>query len=137
MSGLEPVVRHMILCEDVLVDPMNPKRLTIVGLINTIRSVESPPFPLLYPELCVFVQLTECRGKGSIRMEILEADTGERVARTSSRSLSFVNNPLGLFTVVFRLRDCTFPAPGLHLVQIRYNDSVIAEYPLMLREIEP
>jgi hypothetical protein len=67
MSGLTPVVRYLIVCEDVLRDPRNPNRLTLVNLISTIQSLSDPPFPCRYPELCVYVQLTDCRVAGQVR----------------------------------------------------------------------
>lgn len=48
MTGVLPVVRHMIVCEDVLADAANPHRITIVGLISSIRSLDYPPYPFHY-----------------------------------------------------------------------------------------
>ncbi len=62
MSQMQPTVRYLIVCEDVHTDPQKPRRITLVGLINAIRSIDDVPYPLLYREFCVFVQMTECRG---------------------------------------------------------------------------
>jgi hypothetical protein len=70
MSQVHPTVRYLIVCEDVQTDPDNPRRVTFVGLISAIRSLEQPPFPLLYREICVFLQLTEYRGPADGRIEI-------------------------------------------------------------------
>ena len=70
MAGLLPVVRHLLVCEDLIYDPANPQQLTIRNLLGNIRSVSHPPYPLLYPQLCVYVQLTECRGAGEVRLRI-------------------------------------------------------------------
>lgn len=75
MAGLLPVVRHMVVCEDIPVDPASPRRVTLVNLLTTIRSPSQPPFPLCYPELCAYIQLTECRGSGEARLQIEQADT--------------------------------------------------------------
>jgi hypothetical protein len=62
--AVAPIVRYMLLCEDWKAGPNNPSRVTIIGLIGNIRALDQPPYPLLYPELCVFLALTEGRGKG-------------------------------------------------------------------------
>ncbi len=62
MSDIQPVVRYMVVCEDVQTGPENLRRISLVGLISAIRSLEDPPFPLLYREICVYLLLTECRG---------------------------------------------------------------------------
>src|SRR5207302_9747394 len=62
--AIKPVVRYMLLCDDWHLDPDNNRRVTVVGLISNIHALDDPPYPLLYPELCVFLALTEGRGEG-------------------------------------------------------------------------
>ncbi len=133
MSHVHPTVRYLIVCEDVHTDPDNPRRVTLIGLISAIRSLEPIPFPLLYREICVFLQLTECRGSGEGRIEIHHPDSGLAVFRTKTRSIPFGADPLEVVGVTFRIRDCLFRESGLYLIQFWYNDHVIAEQPLILR----
>jgi hypothetical protein len=128
-----PTVRYLILCEDVQKDPDNPRRVTLVGLISAIRAVQEPPFPLLYRELCVFLQLTECRGPAEGRIEIHHADSGQVVFCTRTRTVPFGNDPLEVVGLTFRLRNCLFHVPGLYWVQFWCNDNSIAQQPLLLR----
>lgn len=108
MSDVHPTVRYLIVCEDVQTDPDNPHRIMLVGLVSTIRSMDQPPFPLLFRELCVFLQLTECRGPAEGRIEIQHADTGQVVFRTQTRTIPFATDPLELVGATFRLRNCLF-----------------------------
>ena len=62
--AIKPVVRYMIPCDDWQVDADNVRRITIVGLINYIDSLDKPPYPLLFREMCVFLSLTGGRGTG-------------------------------------------------------------------------
>lgn len=82
MGPIHPVVRHLIVCDEILHDPENPRRVTLVNLIHAIGSVEQPPFPMRHPEFCVFAQLSACRGTGEFRIEVVQADTGTVVRRT-------------------------------------------------------
>jgi hypothetical protein len=133
MSEVHPVVRYLIVCEDVQTDPGNPRRVTVVGLISAIRSLEQPPFPILYRELCVFLQLTGCRGAAEGRVEVQHADSGQVVFRTRARTIPFGSDPLEVVGVVFRIRNCLFQESGLYWVQFWYNEQMIAQQPLLLR----
>jgi len=133
MSQIEPTVRYLIPCEDVQADADNPRRVTLVGLINAIRSLDEPPFPLLYRGMCVFLQLTECRGPAECRIELQHADTGQVIFRTRTRSIPFGADPLEVFGAIFRMRNCLFQESGLHWVQFWYNGKMLAQQPLVLR----
>lgn len=133
MTEAHPTVRYLIICDDVQVDPDNAYRVTIAGLISAIRSVEEPAYPLLYPELCVFLQFVECRGPAEGRVEIRHADTDQVAFRTRTRTIPFVKSPLDVMVVTFRIRNCLFPSAGLYMVQFRYNEQMIAEQPLLLK----
>jgi hypothetical protein len=133
MSGLPPTVRYLIACEEILADPANLNRITLVALVSTIRSLAEPPFPCRYPELCVFVQLTECRGPGECRVELAHADSGQVVFRTQTRHVAFPGDPLEVVGLTFRLRNCLFSEPGLYGIQFWYNDGLIAQHPLLVR----
>jgi hypothetical protein len=104
-----------------------------VGLISAIRSLEQPPFPILYREICVFLQLTGCRGAADGRVEIQHADSGQVVFRTRTRTIPFGDDPLEVVGVTFRIRNCLFQVGGLYWVQFWYDEQMIAQQPLLLR----
>lgn len=133
MSSVLPTVRYLIVCEDVQRAPNNSRRITLVGLLSAIRSLETPAFPLLYRELCVFVQLTECRGAAQGRIEVRHADADRLAFATSTRTLSLGNDPLEVVGTTFRIRDCPFEKAGLYWVQFWYNERLLAQQPLLLR----
>ncbi len=132
MSQVHPTVRRLIICENVRTDPDNPRRVTLAGLISAIHSLDQPPFPLLYREICVFLQLTECRGPADGRVEIHHADSGDVLFRTQTRMIPFGNDRLEIFGVTFRIRNCLFHALGLYWIQFWYNEQMIAQQPLLL-----
>ena len=128
-----PIVRYMILCEDWSVDPNNAQRVNIQGLLTNIDSIDEPPFPLLFPEICVLLALTEGRRTGTARIICTFEDTGQRIFGTPTRSVFLGDDPLEVVGVPFRIRDCIFPQAGLYSVQFWYNDLKIDERPLRLR----
>jgi hypothetical protein len=107
--------------------------VTLVNILHAIHSTKQPPFPVRHPELCVFAQLTECRGSGDVRIDIVQADGGSVVFRTQTRKVNFGNDPLEVLGLSFRIRNCPFPEAGLYWIQLWYNDHMIAQEPLLLR----
>lgn len=133
MSKVQPVVRHLIPCEEVLLDEANPRRITLVGLISTIRSMEGRPFPLRYRELCVFLQLTSCRGPAECRVEIRHSDSDEVAFRSQSRAIQLPTDPLEVTGIAFRIQNCRFQQAGLYWVQFWYVEEMLFQQPLLLR----
>ena len=114
-------------------DPQNSRRVLIIGLISNIRSLDEPPYPLTYRELCVFLALTEGRGRGEGRINCVFEETGEKAFETATRQIQFGRDPLEVVGVTFRIRDCRFPFPGRYSVQFWYNEEKVAEHPLLMR----
>lgn len=109
MVGVHPVVRYLIVCDDVVVDQVNPRKVTIVGLISTVLSNDDPPFPVRHEQLCVYAQLTEFRGVAQVRVDIVHADTESPVSFSLHHEVSFGDDPLDVVGAVIRLRGCRFP----------------------------
>ena len=131
--AVHPVVRYMILCEDWGTDPDHPRRVSIHGLLSNIRSVEQPPYPLLYRELCVFLALTEGRGAGTAQIVCVFEETGQKIFETPLHQVDPGTDPLEVVGLPFRIRDCRFPHPGMYSVQFWYNGEKVEERPLRLR----
>ena len=131
MSQVLPVVRHMCVCEDVEIDAANSHRISIIGLLGNLRSLDEPPFPIVQKQICVYLQLTSCRGPAQGCIEIRNADTDELVFRTKSHTMQFRNDPLEIQGVKFRIRGCLFREPGLYWVQFWYNEEMLAQQPLL------
>lgn len=128
-----PIVRYMILCEDWGTDPDDPRMVNILGLLTNINAIDEPGYPLLYPEICVFLALTEARGRGSAQIVCVFEETGQRVFGTPKHTVTFGDDPLEVVGVPFRIRDCPFPQEGLYSVQLWYDNQMVEERPLRLR----
>ena len=133
MARTAPVVRHMLLCEDVRSDANNPHRVNILGLVSKIEVLSDPPFPLRLPELCVYLLMTDERGRGQASIVGVHADSGQAVFASPERNLQFGADPLAVVGVIFRIEDCVFPEAGLYWIQFVYNGQVIAQQPLLVR----
>ena len=131
--AISPIVRYMLLCDDWRLDGPNNRRVTIIGLIWNIHSVVEPPYPLFYREFCVFLALTEGRGQGEGHIVCILEENGQKVFETSKRPIQFRPDSLEVVGVPFRIRDCSFPHPGLYSVQFWYDGVLVEERPLRMR----
>lgn len=128
-----PIVRYMILCEDWSAESERPLRANIFGLLSSITSLDDAGYPFYYPEICVFLALTEVRGPAAMRIDCFSEDARRPVFGTPTRTWTFANDPLEIVGIVFRIRDCVFPQEGIYSFRFWYNDSMIQERPLRLR----
>jgi hypothetical protein len=131
--AIVPVVRYMLVCDDWRFDALNSRRITVIGLLSNIHSVDDPPYPLLYRELCVLLILTGGRGEGDGHIVCVVEETGQKVFETRKRRVKFGPDPLDVTGVPFRIRDCPFPFAGLYSIQFWYDGSMVDERPLRLR----
>jgi hypothetical protein len=131
--AVKPIVRYMLLCDDWRLDSDNNRRVTIIGLISTIRAIADPPYPLFYREMCIFLTLTEGRGQGEGKIVCVFEENGQKVFETPGRPISFGPDPLEVVGVPFRIRDCSFPQAGLYAVQFLYEGELVEQRPLRMR----
>lgn len=52
---------------------------------------------------------------------------------TPPHDVTFGADPLEVIGVPFRIRDCSFPYPGMYSIQFWYNGEKVEERPLRLR----
>ena len=133
---MTPLVRYMLICDDVRRDAIVPTCTHIDCLMSTIISREDPPYPLLRATICVYLVLTDCQGRGSGQILVIFADAEDErpIFGSASHPVDFSGrSPLELLGIVFRIQNCPFPQEGRYVVQFWYDDSLLEERPLELR----
>lgn len=134
MANPLPVVRYMIVCDDVLTDPQRPGKPMLVGLICLVMPQgPEPRYPFVLDQMCVFLILTEGRGTGSCQLKLVIEETGQVVWETQPQAVVFGPDPLALRGLVFRDHQVPFPAPGVFLVQFWYDGQLLAQQPVSAR----
>ena len=133
MNGVEPIVRLMLLCDDVERRADAPTKVNIVGLVHAIDIPEEAEFPTVIDQLTIYHALTGGRGSARLQIVGVYADTEEVAFQNLERSVDFGTEPLVVHGLTFRVRAITIYHPGLYLIQVRCNGHVIAHQPLLVR----
>ena len=135
---VRPTARCFVVCEEVAPDPVALHMLSLLRVVHAIRPARGAGYPVVQPQLAVFAQLTGGRGEGAVRVEVRNADSDAVVYRTRSAQARFdANDPLAVRGVRIRILNLAFPVAGLYWVQLRYDDEVLAQAPVLLRAEHP
>lgn len=130
---IEPVVRQMILCEDVERDPANPNRINIMGLMNTVVLPEGQPLPFVISQIAVYLLLAGGRGPATVSLAGHYVDSEQMIFETAGRQVNFGNDPLRAHGLIHRVRDVRVVHTGVYWIRFRYNGRAIAEQLLEVR----
>src|SRR5262245_31929396 len=132
-QAMQPHILYLILCDKVEADPNNYHRLNVFGLLTSLRSSVTPPFPVVQPLFCALVILTGGQGTGEMLVRVRRDQTEEIIFSTRPRQVRFVGDPRAVVGMLFRLENCCFPQAGLYWVEVVYRDSVLARQQLSLK----
>lgn len=131
--SIEPVVRTMVLCERVLIDPENPQRIDLHGFVSVVVVAADALFPVVVPQLSVFLLLTSGRGTGRGQIVVVNDETSTPCFGTRAIDINLGNDPLRVIGQTFHILNCPFPSPGLYSVEFRYNGRMLASQNLDVR----
>jgi hypothetical protein len=129
---VSPVVRAMVLSEDVLPGATATGNVHLINVFGAIRPQSDAPFPYRFPNLCVFLQLSDARGLASGRILGRSADSGNIVFASNEHPIYF-RDRLQVKWVVFRLQDCYFPEAGVYWIEFYCDGSWMADQTVQLR----
>jgi hypothetical protein len=98
-----------------------------MNVFSGIRPRAEPPFPYRLPQLCVFLQLTDAVGEPAGRIVARKAaGTGAIVFASTDHVIRFWDRLQDKW-VVFRLKDCPFPEPGLYCIEFQCDGQVLGD----------
>ena len=117
MAGtLPPILKGIYVCDDVVGNPVGGKPM-IVNLWNATRVPAGASLPYTLKKLCVFACLRGGRGRSTFRLEVVRAETGDRIGRTRYFECDFADPNATMYTRLM-LENVTFPAIGVYTVEL-------------------
>ena len=118
-----PMAKALYFCDEVLEDPTSLKT-HMIGVFNAIRAPASATFPYRLPEFCVFAQLVGGVGEVPIHVEIVDKNSEVVIYEFPKQHLRFPTR-LSIVFACFRIRNCWFTQPGVHVVELYCQDTFI------------
>ena len=116
-----PVALGLTLCDYVLIEEGSRR----VSLIGSLMRMVADRFPHAPPTFCIHAALTDGRGDVTLDLVATRLDTYETVA-SRKRQIHFTDR-LEELQVIFRIKDWTFPAPGLYEIALLVDNEPIAQ----------
>lgn len=101
-----PIAAGLAVCDHVIAEQRTNK-ISLIGIFLTFRTVS---FSLTPVPFCVFATLMSGTGEAEVTLVLTRLDDGEDIYELIQR-LHFPDR-LSEVNVLFRLANCTFPAPG-------------------------
>ena len=117
-----PVVVGLTLCEQIDVDRQTNK-VSLEGLFQTLHF---PAFPSSPQGFTIYAILTDGVGEGTMNLSISRSDTGEVIYRYS-KWFAVPTGRLLQLNLEIPVKRCVFPSPGLYLLTLDFDDTVVTE----------
>ena len=128
----EPHALALIVCDGVHTDPGTGKK-TLLGLFSTLIG---PSFPLVLARLCIYAATTECIGKTTFEIRIVDVNE-ERDPVFAAKGEIECDDPLTVQDLAFFVSGAAFPEAGEYRVQLFAAGTPIMERRLMAMQIQP
>jgi hypothetical protein len=116
-----PIAVGLTLCEQVIVEEGTQN----ISLINTFTVWPMSSFPSAYRPFCAYCVLLDGDGDGTIQLTIIQEDT-EDVIYDVRHTVNFPS-PLAEVRILFRVEDCSFPAPGRYYATLSVDGESVAQ----------
>jgi hypothetical protein len=133
MASIPPVVRHMLVCDNVTRSGDDRPKLDVLGVVHTIRARPGQTFPLTHPGLCVYLVLTGGVGVGRIQLRVSEADPGAPLFGSPVHTVTHPVDRHELSGLVLRVGPCVFPRPGLYWVEFHHDGIELGRESVVVR----
>jgi hypothetical protein len=127
-----PDVLSLLACDQIITDRLTGKQ-SLIGIFSTIHSWR---FPVMHPHLCVYVALTDGRGKTPLTIRIVDADEARPPVVQGTGIVDF-KNPRAIANLALQFQGLTLPEPGEYRIQLLSKDVMLRDSRLMLIKVPP
>jgi len=128
-----PIVRQMIVCDDMMSEIDSPSKLNAHGLAHAISPQSGDRYPLKHPQLSAFLLITGGVGSGLARVVVRSEESGLETFASSAHEIENPTERNRVEGYLFRVTDCVFDKPGFYWVEFEYEGMTLAQQPLLLR----
>ena len=129
MAPIVPTARSLYLCDHEF--GTDAGKFDLYGIFNAIRPTSA--YPYVKSQFCVFAQLANGLGRVPFQIDIREADSDQLIYTTRLNTLLFPSRTV-VIDVAISIQGCTFPRPGLYVVELFCNNVWVCDAAVSLLE---
>lgn len=122
MTEVPPVLLSAIICERVIFDKISG----MPSIINIIQNVNSPKYPVRYPSLVFFCELTNGHGKTKTKIRLVDEKDEEKVLFEQEGMVDF-KDVRQVLSLALNLRGTVLPEPGGYRFQLFTGEHLLGE----------
>jgi len=120
-TGRRPVVKAFLVCDMILHDAATNKR----SLIGVFHDLGSTQFPAVHPNLWIYANLTDAKGKYEFEFRLLDVTRNALVGGAKPPPIE-IGDPRQTAEFSAQLRNLTLPAAGIYEFHLLANNELIA-----------
>lgn len=121
MADIPPIVLSAIICDRVLFD-VATKTSSLISIRDTIIS---PKYPIRYPQLFFFAELTNGHNDTAISVRLIDTNEDDKVLLEKNARLKFPNVK-NIVSIVMGFEGLVFAHPGEYCFQVFCGKEMIA-----------
>lgn len=122
-----PDVLALLVCDQIITDRLTGKQ-SLIGMFSTIHSAR---YPIVHPQLSVYVALTDGHGKTPVTIRLVDADESRPPLVQGTGVVEF-KNPRVIANLALQFHGLRFPEPGEYRVQLYCKEVLLREARLLL-----
>jgi len=130
MTEVPPILLSVVICDRVIFD----KVTGMPSIINIIQNINAPKYPIRYPLLVFFCELTNGHGRTNIRIRLIEDQEEEKVIFEQKGAAEF-KDVKQVVSLALNLQGVALPQEGEYRFQIFAEDHLLGERRIVCRKV--
>jgi hypothetical protein len=135
MTEVPPILLSAIICEKVIFD----KITGMPSIINIIQNINAPKYPVRYPSLVFFCELTNGHGKTKTTIRLIEEQTPEVQEEEKvifeQKGIAEFQDVKQVVSLALNLQGMVLPREGEYRFQLFTEDCLLGERRITCRKI--
>jgi len=116
-----PLVKAILIC-DQIIHELGTNKKSLIGIFEDIHIAQ---FPMRYPRIAVYVNLTDACGKYALELRLLHTADGKQIGNGKTPEVE-IDSPLRTCEFALQIQNLVFHAPGKYEFQILANNELLA-----------
>ena len=126
-----PAVKAILIC-DQIIHELGTNKKSLIGIFEDIHAAK---FPLRYPKIAVYVNLTDAHGKYVLELRLVDSVEGNQIGSGRTPEVQ-IQSPLQTCEFALQVQNITFQNAGKYEFQVFANDDLLATKAFSVRQAQ-